>query len=75
MKKVIDIGLPDVGRLLEWIVLADGILYATLLPVCPDGSYETGPIEKQGVSPRSIWRSASVAQRRASSRRRKVSLT
>ncbi|MER8665117.1 hypothetical protein NKH34_28855 [Mesorhizobium sp. M1148] len=28
-----------------------------------------------GVSPRSTWRSVSVAQRRASSRRRKVSLT
>ncbi|AZO10116.1 MULTISPECIES: RidA family protein [unclassified Mesorhizobium] len=47
MKRVIDIGLPDVGRPLEWVILADGILYATLLPVYPDGSFETGDIKKQ----------------------------
>lgn len=47
MKQVIDIGLPDVGRPLEWVILADGILYATLLPVYPDGSFETGGIKKQ----------------------------
>lgn len=47
MKKIIDIGLPDVGRPLEWVVLADRILYATLLPIHPDGRYETGDIRVQ----------------------------
>ncbi|RFB78136.1 RidA family protein [Methylovirgula sp. 4M-Z18] len=47
MKKVVDFGLPNVGRPMEWAILADGILYTTLLPIFADGTFETGDIRKQ----------------------------
>jgi hypothetical protein len=40
-------GAQEVGRPLEWVVLADGIRSVSLPPVHADGTHETGDIEKQ----------------------------
>lgn len=37
-------GAQDVGRPLEWVVLADGIRYVSLPPVHADGTHETGDV-------------------------------
>jgi 2-iminobutanoate/2-iminopropanoate deaminase len=47
MIRAVDTGLPDVGRPLEWAILADNVLYTVQLPLKMDGSYETGDIAAQ----------------------------
>ena len=47
MRRAVKTGLPAPGQPLEFATLADGILYAALVPVHPDGSVETGDTRAQ----------------------------
>ncbi|MBN8556318.1 MAG: RidA family protein [Proteobacteria bacterium] len=47
MREVIDVGLPPLKQPFSWMVRAGGVLYTAHGPLRPDGSIDTGPIERQ----------------------------
>ncbi|HEY4162251.1 MAG TPA: RidA family protein [Dongiaceae bacterium] len=47
MRHAVKTHLPVEEAPIEWAVTADGILYTAQIPIHPDGSIETGDIEKQ----------------------------
>ena len=42
MKRVIETGLPEFGRPVEWATIGGGLLCTAAVPMKSDGSYETG---------------------------------
>ncbi|MFT4265933.1 MAG: RidA family protein [Xenophilus sp.] len=48
MKQVVDVGLPPLSQPFSWAVKATGaMLFTAHGPVRPDGSIDTGPVERQ----------------------------
>lgn len=47
MRRPVRTHLPADEVPLEWAVSADNVLYTALIPIRADGSFETGPIERQ----------------------------
>ena len=47
MKKAVETGLAPIDAPLEWAVTSNGVFYAALIAVRPDGSMDTGDIRSQ----------------------------
>lgn len=47
MREAIDVGLSPLKQPFSWMVRGGGVLYTAHGPVRPDGSIDTGPIERQ----------------------------
>jgi 2-iminobutanoate/2-iminopropanoate deaminase len=47
MRQPVKTDLPLDDAPIEWAVTADGVLYTAQIPIRPDGSIETGGIERQ----------------------------
>ncbi len=47
MRNIIETGLPDIGQPFSWATYGGGMLFTAHGPVRPDGTIETGTIEKQ----------------------------